>query len=105
MSLDHGILNLPLEKRGNFHRELDEHLAAEKRRKEDEIFFRKCSFEDAKVEAKRLFPLMDKALIRAEAKRRGMKLSEFNEVLRDIRDFKPRQAPMVFAAFTIKEIS
>lgn len=101
MSLDHGILNVPLEKRGNFHRELDDHLAAEKRRKEDALFLRKCSFEEAKTEAKRLFPLMDKALIRLEAKRRGMKLSEFNEVLRDIRDFKPRQAPQVFAMFIV----
>lgn len=101
MSLDHGILNVPLEKRGNFHKELDDHLAAERRRKEDELSLRKCRFDEAKEEAKRLFPLMDKALITAEAKRRGMKLSEFNEVLRDIRDFKPRQAPQVFAMFIV----
>lgn len=99
--MDHGVLNVPLHKRGNFHRELDDHLAAEKRRKEDELFLRKCRFEEAKAEAKRLFPLMDKALIKTEAKRRGMKLSEFNEVLRDIRDFKPSQAPQVFAMFIV----
>ncbi|MFK8258298.1 hypothetical protein ACFL9S_10980 [Erwinia sp. AnSW2-5] len=102
MSLDHGVLNVPLEKRGNFHRELDDHLAAEKRRKEDALFLRKYSFDEAKAEAKRLFPLMDKALVKAEAKRRGIKLSGFNDVLRDIRDFKPRQAPGVFAMLTIK---
>lgn len=101
MSLDHGILNVPLDKRGNFHKELDEHLASEKRRKQDALFLRKCSFDEAKAEAKRLHPLMDKSLVKAEAKRRGMKLSEFNEVLRDIRDFKPRQAPQVFAMFIV----
>lgn len=101
MALDHGVLNIPLENRGNFHKELDDHLAAEKRRKEDALFLCKCSFEEARAEAKRLFPLMNKTLIKAEAKRRGMKLSEFNEVLRDIRDFKPRKAPQVFAIFIV----
>jgi len=99
MALDHGMLNVPLDKRGNFHKELDEHLATEKRHKTDELFVRKVSFDEAKTEAKRLYTLMDNVLIKAEAKRRGLKLSEFREVLKDIRDFKPKQAPIVFATF------
>lgn len=31
MALDHGMLNVPLSKRGNFHKELDDHLANEKK--------------------------------------------------------------------------
>lgn len=99
MSLDHGMLNVPLDKRGNFHKELDEHLAAEKRRKEDEMFVRKTAFNDAKSQAQHLYLRLDNGLVKAEAKRRGMKLSEFREVLKDIRDFRPKQAPVAFAPF------
>ena len=76
MSLDHGMLNVPLDKRGNFHKELDEHLAAEKRRKEDELFVRKTAFNDAKSQAQHLYLKLDNDLVKAEAKRRGMKISE-----------------------------
>ncbi|MDF9909579.1 UNVERIFIED_ORG: hypothetical protein OKW14_001505 [Pantoea brenneri] len=99
MALDHGSLNVPLDKRGNFHKELEEHLAAEKRRKEDELFVRKTAFNDAKSQAQHLYLKMDNSLVVAEAKRRGMKLSEFRELLKDIRDFKPKQAPIAFAPF------
>jgi len=99
MAFDHGMLNIPLDKRGNFHKELDEHLATEKRRNEDEIFVRKTAFNDAKSQAKHLYLQLDNALVKAEAKRRGMKLGEFREVLKDIRDFRPKQAPVAFAPF------
>jgi len=99
MALDHGSLNVPLDKRGNFHKELEEHLAAEKRRKEDKLFVRKTAFNDAKSQAQHLYLKMDNSLLRAEAKRRGMKLSELREVLKDIRDFRPKQAPVAFAPF------
>ncbi|MDU5783406.1 MAG: hypothetical protein E6Z83_21810 [Pantoea sp.] len=99
MALDHGMLNVPLDKRGNFHKELDDHLAAEKRRREDEAFVRKTAFNDAKSQAQHLYLKLDNDLVRAEAKRRGMKLSEFREILKDIRDFRPKQAPIAFAPF------
>ncbi len=99
MALDHGMLNVPLDKRGNFHKELDNHLAAEKRRKDDELLARKTAFNDAKSQAQHLYLKLDNDLVKAEAKRRGMKLSEFREVLKDIRDFKPKHAPIAFAPF------
>lgn len=99
MALDHGMLNVPLDKRGNFHKELDDHLAAERRRKEDELFVRKTAFNDAKSQAQHLYLRLDNELVKAEARRRGMKLSEFREVLKDIRDFRPKQAPVAFAPF------
>jgi hypothetical protein len=103
MTLNHGILNIPLHKRGNFHKELDDYLASEVRRKHQEFNERKASFESAKEEAKRMYELMDKDLVRAEAKRRCMKLTEFREVLKDIRDFKPKQAFVVFQSFIKSE--
>jgi hypothetical protein len=99
MALDHGLLNVPLDKRGNFHKELDDHLATEKRRKEDKIFLRKTAFNDAKSLAKHLYLRLDTDLIRAEAQRRNMKLSEFRKVLQEIRDDKPKLAPIAFAPF------
>ncbi|WP_240660400.1 hypothetical protein [Serratia marcescens] len=99
MPLDHGILNLPLSKRGNFHKELDDHLKAEKQRKAREICDAKAEFEEAKRVAKTLFDVMDADLIKQEAKRRGIKISELKQVLRDIRDFKPRLAPKAFEIF------
>lgn len=99
MALDHGILNVPLAQRGNFHKELDEHISADKRRKSDEMFLRKTAFNDAHSKAKHYYLLLDNNLVRAEAKRRGMKLSEFRDILKTIRDSKPQNAPVAFAPF------
>jgi hypothetical protein len=99
MALDHGMLNIPLARRGNFHKELDDHLSAEKRRKKDELFVRKSAFNDAHSKAIYLYLLLDTALIRAEAQRRGMKLNEFRGVLKEIRDNKPALAPIAFEPF------
>ncbi len=99
MPLDHGLLNIPMEKRGNFHQELDTHLNAEKRRQKDALFVRKTAFNDAHSQAKHLYLQLDTTLVRAEATRRGLKLSEFREVLRTIRDSKPHQAATAFAPF------
>ncbi|MEN4807349.1 hypothetical protein [Pantoea agglomerans] len=99
MALDHGLLNIPIEQRGNFHNELDDHLAAEKRRKSDALFLRKSAFNDAHSKAQQLYLMLDTDLIRAEAKRRGMKLTEFREVLKSIRDSQPKRAPVAFAPF------
>lgn len=99
MPLDHGIINLPLSKRGNFHKELDDHLKAEKHRKAQEFCDAKAQFEESKRIAKSLFEAMDADLIKQEAKRRGVKTSELKQVLRDIRDFKPRLAPKAFEIF------
>ncbi|WAT10107.1 hypothetical protein [Rouxiella badensis] len=101
MPIDHGVLNLPLAKRGNFHKELDDHLEAESRRKEDALYLRKAEFNKAKEEAKRLYALMDDSLIKAEAKKRGMKVGEFREVLMSIRDSRPKLAPVAFSALTV----
>lgn len=99
MALDHGLLNVPLERRGNFHKELDDHLAVQKRRKLDELFLRKTAFNDAHSNAKLHYLMLDTNLIREEAKRRGMKLTEFREVLKSIRDSQPKRAPVAFAPF------
>lgn len=99
MALDHGLLNLPLAKRGNFDKELNDHLASEKSVKADQLFQRKTAFNDAHSRAKYLYLLLDNVLVRAEAERRGLKLSEFREVLKTVRDSKPKLAAVAFEPF------
>ncbi|MBD2798339.1 hypothetical protein ID856_17805, partial [Xenorhabdus sp. 18] len=77
MTLDHGVLNVPLHKRGNIDREIDkwkETQAAEKRKRMDEINYQR---EQERKEAERLFKLVDKKLMKDEAKRVGMSLPDF----------------------------
>lgn len=92
MALDHGILNTPLNKRGNFHKELDDHLAAEAKRKkkatQDAIFLN----EQARKEAWRLFKLIDKNLLKHHAQKRDMRPSELKEVVRSMCNDRPKAA-------------
>lgn len=96
MALDHGILNVPLEKRGNFHKELDDYLAAEKRRKEDELFLRKSRFEADQKEAKKLYLLIERETIKSHAKRLGLKFSELRDDLKGMCNSHPKKAIACF---------
>lgn len=99
MALDHGILNTPLNKRGNFHKELDDHLAAEAKRKkratQDAVFLNA----EARKEAWKLFALIDKDLLKQHAKKRYMRPNELKEVIRSMCNDKPRAALKVLELF------
>ncbi|MCK6836266.1 hypothetical protein L8S32_05255 [Enterobacter asburiae] len=99
MALDHGVLNLPLSKRGNFHKELDEHLASQKKERKSAFDAAKASNEEARKEAWRLYKLIDEVLLSAEAQRRGMKLRELREVVRSLCNDRPRAALKVLELF------
>lgn len=99
MALDHGILNLPLSKRGNFHKELDEHLTSKKKEKKSAFDTAKASNEEARKEAWRQYKLIDEALLSAEAQRRGMKMRELREVVRSLCNDRPRAALKVLELF------
>lgn len=90
MALDHGILNVPLNKRGNFHKELDDHLEAEAKRKRKAAQDAKFLNEEARAEAWRLFSLIDKDLIKQQASKRNMRVSELKEVIRSMCNDRPR---------------
>uniref|UniRef100_UPI0035C74A51 hypothetical protein n=1 Tax=Serratia quinivorans TaxID=137545 RepID=UPI0035C74A51 len=92
MALDHGILNVPLNKRGNFHKELDDHLEAEAKRKRKAAQDSKFLNEEARTEAWRLFALIDKDLIKQQASKRNMRVSELKEVIRSMCNDRPRSA-------------
>jgi hypothetical protein len=99
MALDHGILNLPLDKRGNFHKELDGHLAAEAKRKAKEFQDARFLNEEARKEAWIQFGMIDKQLLKHHADKRGMKPRELKEVIRSMCNDRPRAALNVLELF------
>lgn len=99
MALDHGILNTPLNKRGNFHKELDDHLAAEAKRKKKEFQDAKFLNDQARNEAWRLFKLIDNDLLKHHAKKREMQPRELKEVVRSMCNDRPRAALKVLELF------
>jgi hypothetical protein len=69
MSLDHGLLNLPLSKRGNIDREIDAHKAAERREREAIARETRKAFDAARAEALGLIERMtDEHIARLAAK-------------------------------------
>ncbi|MFR3743356.1 MAG: hypothetical protein ACLTYF_29710 [Escherichia sp.] len=99
MALDHGMLNVPLDKRGNFHRELDDHLASESKQKKKDFQDAKFLNEQARKEAWRLYEQIDEVLLSAEAQRRGMKMRELREVIRGLCNGRPKAALKVLEMF------
>ena len=99
MALDHGMLNVPLDKRGDFHKELDDHLDSERKRKKKEFQDAKFLNEKARKEAWRVYEQIDEALLFAEATRRGMKMRELREVIRGLCNDRPKAALKVLEMF------
>ncbi len=95
MALDHGILNIPLHKRGNIDRDIDKWKAEqtkEKSKRLDEINYQR---EQERKEAERLFKLVDRKLMWAEAKRIGMSLPDFRLELKLMVFNRPKQAEKI----------
>ena len=99
MALDHGMLNLPLDKRGNFHKELDDHLKSEQKKKKAAFDAAKASNEEARKEAWRQYKLIDEVLLFAEANKRGMKSRELREIVHSLCNDRPRAALKVLELF------
>lgn len=103
MALDHGILNVPLSKRGNFHKELDDHLETEAKRKKKALQDAKFLNEEARTEAWRLFALIDEAQLKQQAKKRNMRACELKKVIRSMCNDRPRAALKVISELFMSE--
>lgn len=90
--LDHGILNVPLSKRGNIDAQLDKYKAEQAVIKKAEIKSAKEVFNANKAIAKELWSKVDKDLIKQDAKKRGVKFSELRDVLHDLVKWQPHKA-------------
>lgn len=102
MSLDHGILNVPLTKRGNFHKELDAHLASEKRKKEDAFFLAKEAKRAAREQVLQMFSRIDKDMLKHEANKRNMKATELKRIVKDLCNDHPARAIKVMELLTVQ---
>ncbi|MEY0214911.1 hypothetical protein AB7W58_10140 [Providencia rettgeri] len=90
--LDHGILNVPLSKRGNIDTQIDKYKAEQaaiKKAKEEE---EQAEFTYNKEIAKELWNQVDKDLIKQDAKKRGVKFSELRDILHDFVKWQPHKA-------------
>lgn len=102
MGLDHGQLNIPLSKRGNFHKELDDYLAEQKRSAADKRASAVDAFNKARQLARAGFQQIDSGMLKAEAVKRGMKPAELKSVVRDLCNDHPQRALKVLALFIPK---
>ncbi|CDH00540.1 hypothetical protein [Xenorhabdus bovienii] len=99
MALDHGVLNIPLHKRGNIDREIDKWKAEQAALQKERVQLAKCELKDNKAEAKRLWALADQALIKADAKRRGIRYTELRDILDGFVKWEPKKAIKVLPIF------
>ncbi|MTC29187.1 hypothetical protein [Providencia alcalifaciens] len=90
--LDHGILNVPLSKRGNIDAQIDKYKAEQAAIKKTGSKAAKAIFNDNKEIAKELWNKVDKDLIKQDAKKRGVKFSELRDVLHDFVKWQPHKA-------------
>lgn len=90
--LDHGILNVPLSKRGNIDNQIDQYkrmqAAAQKVKKKADADLHR----ENKAEAKRILCALKVApgLLETKAAERGLSRNDLFNVLRDIATSKPR---------------
>lgn len=99
MAFDHGVLNIPISKRGNFHKELDNHLDFQRKAKKDAFDSAKASFEESKKEAMERYKLIDDSKLLYEANRRGINPRDLRTILRDMCSDRPRKALKVLELF------
>lgn len=90
--LDHGILNVPLPKRGNIDAQIDKYKAEQAAIKKAETKAAKTEFNTNKVIAKELWNKVDKDLIKQDAKKLGVKFSELRDILHDFVKWQPHKA-------------
>lgn len=94
MALDHGILNLPLNKRGgkDIHTEIAEYNAQQRAEKSQRSWLAKDIYKTDKAAALEAINNVDRGLLKAQADKRGMKPSELLKLLKDMCNDKPKSA-------------
>lgn len=97
--LDHGILNVPLSKRGNIDAEIDRHKKQQAAEKADQAACRRMDFASDKARAKEMWARVDFDKIKAEAKRRGVKYSHLKQLIDGLVKWQPHKALIVLPPF------
>lgn len=94
MALDHGILNLPLNKRGgkDIHTEIAEYKAQQQAEKSEARWIAKDAYKTNKAAALEAIKNVDSELLKAQAEKRNMKPRELMKILKEMCSDKPKIA-------------
>lgn len=94
MALDHGLLNLPLNKRGSssFHKELDNYLAKQAEIEQERQQSIKLQHASLKEKAKALRSVLTNEQIKKVAKSKGLKFSELRDIIDSDVSWNPKKA-------------
>lgn len=102
MALDHGVLNVPLSKRGNFHKELDNHLAKEANEKRHDRYAAIAEKSSNREIALGLFKTIDAGLLKALAAKKAMKPGELKKIIRETCNDHPLRAIKIMECLIVK---
>lgn len=94
MALDHGILNLPQNKRGgkDIHVEIAEFSAQQRAERSEARWVAKDNYKTDKAAALEAINNVDSGLLKAQAEKRGMKPRELLKLLKEMCNDKPKSA-------------
>ena len=94
MALDHGILNIPLKKRGgkDIHTEIAEYNAQQREERSETRWLAKEIYKTDKAAALEAINNVNRDLLKAQAEKRGMKPRELLKLLKDMCNDKPKSA-------------
>lgn len=98
LPLDHGVLNLPLSKRGNIDKQIDQYKVEQSKLEKEKNDLKKMDHLDDQKIAKPAFESLTKDDFQNYANRAGIKLSEAKSELKSMAHWQPKKAIKVFDA-------
>ncbi|WP_262442589.1 PLxRFG domain-containing protein [Acinetobacter ursingii] len=101
--LDHGVLNVPLAKRGNIDSQIDQYKAEQSKLLKDQSEIRKNEHKAAQNQAKTLFEALTAEHINTYANKAGINAANAKSELKSMAYWQPQKAIKVFEA--LKSIS
>jgi len=102
MALDHGVINVPLNKRGNFHKELESHLAKEANEKRHTRYAAIAKKSSNREIAMDFFKTIDTGLLKALAAKKGIKPSKLKKIIRETCSDHPLRAIKIMECLIVK---
>lgn len=98
LPLDHGVLNVPLSKRGNIDKQIDQYKAEQSKLAKEKNYLKKMDHLDDQKIAKPAFESLTMDDFQNYANRAGIKLSEAKSELKSMSHWQPKKAIEIFDA-------
>lgn len=98
LPLDHGVLNVPLSKRGNIDKQIDQYKAEQSKLEKEKNYLKKMDHLDDQKIAKPAFESLTMDDFQNYANRAGIKLSEAKSELKSMSHWQPKKAIEIFDA-------